>query len=174
MSRGIVSALNRAGGVALQSSAAISPVNYGGPLVGIDGGVLGVLVPLQGATVESYDSGIGFAVPWADVQRVVPRLEAGEVLRPGVLGVVPSADDPDDLDRGVRIEQVSPGSPADVAGVRAGWEVLRVGDARVRLGWELRRALSAYYAGDQLELVCRRADGTEVRLGVRLGEQPSQ
>ena len=69
VSEGIVSALGRIAGKAIQTDAKISPVNYGGPLVGLDGRVLGILVPAspdaEGATAgfEWYDSGIGFAVP---------------------------------------------------------------------------------------------------------------
>ncbi|MFP6701468.1 MAG: trypsin-like peptidase domain-containing protein, partial [Planctomycetaceae bacterium] len=73
LSVGIISALNRIWGRALQTDAKISPANYGGPLVDIRGQVIGVLVPLsqrrpgQTAGVEWYDSGIGFAIPMADI-----------------------------------------------------------------------------------------------------------
>src|SRR5256885_2038084 len=69
VSVGIVSALGRMYGKAVQTDAKVSPVNYGGPLVGIDGRVQGVLVPASprgdsdAAGVEWYDSGIGFAIP---------------------------------------------------------------------------------------------------------------
>ena len=69
MSVGVLSALDRIWGKAIQTDAKVSPNNYGGPLVDIRGRVLGVLVPLspQGhdevAGVEWYDSGIGFADP---------------------------------------------------------------------------------------------------------------
>ena len=72
VSVGIVSALDRIWGKAIQTDAKISPNNYGGPLVDIAGRVLGVLVPMspdgsgEVAGVEWYDSGIGFAVPLED------------------------------------------------------------------------------------------------------------
>ena len=47
MSVGIVSALDRIWGKAIQTDAKISPNNYGGPLVDIGGRVLGVLVPMS-------------------------------------------------------------------------------------------------------------------------------
>lgn len=78
VSVGIVSALARIWGKAIQTDAKISPNNYGGPLVDISGRVLGVLVPMspQGgaelAGVEWYDSGIGFAVPLESVMRSLP------------------------------------------------------------------------------------------------------
>ena len=85
MSVGIVSGLNRIWGKAMQTDAKISPSNYGGPLVDIRGRVLGVLVPLSPdkhedvAGVEWYDSGIGFAVPLAHVNTVLPRLSEGRI-----------------------------------------------------------------------------------------------
>ena len=69
MSVGVISALDRIFGKAVQTDAKISPVNYGGPLVDLDGRVIGVLVPAsprgdsETAGVEWYDSGIGFAIP---------------------------------------------------------------------------------------------------------------
>ncbi|HLQ38778.1 MAG TPA: trypsin-like peptidase domain-containing protein, partial [Planctomycetota bacterium] len=62
---GIVSAVRRQFGRALQIDAYTSPANYGGPVVDVLGRVLGIAVPLspagRDAGVEWYDSGIGFA-----------------------------------------------------------------------------------------------------------------
>jgi len=69
VSVGIVSALDRYDVKAVQTDANISPANYGGPLLSIDGRLIGVCVPLHPtnpkvtAGVEWYDSGIGFAIP---------------------------------------------------------------------------------------------------------------
>src|SRR5207244_7693933 len=67
MSVGVVSALGRVFGKAIQTDAKVSPVNYGGPLAHIDGRVLGALVPAtprgeaERAVLECDDSGSGFA-----------------------------------------------------------------------------------------------------------------
>ena len=80
VSAGILSATNRIWGKAIQTDAKISPANYGGALVDLAGRVQGVLVPLSpnhredAAGVEWYDSGIGFAIPVDDVNRIVPQL----------------------------------------------------------------------------------------------------
>ena len=93
MAVGILSALNRVWGKAIQTDAAVSPNNYGGPLVDVRGRVLGVLVPLspQGADelagVEWYDSGIGFAIPLEDIQNILPRWKKGEDLHAGRAGL---------------------------------------------------------------------------------------
>src|SRR5262249_28458348 len=66
---GILSATSRISGKAVQSDANTSPANYGGPLVDLDGRVIGICVPLtpgaqqEAAGAQWYDSGIGFAVP---------------------------------------------------------------------------------------------------------------
>ena len=93
MAVGILSALDRVWGKAIQTDAAVSPNNYGGPLVDIRGRVLGVLVPLspeaadEMAGVEWYDSGIGFAIPMEQIEKVLPRLKKGEDLYPGRAGL---------------------------------------------------------------------------------------
>ncbi|MEI6539945.1 MAG: serine protease, partial [Planctomycetota bacterium] len=46
VSLGIISALNRIHGMAIQTDAKVSPVNYGGPLVSLNGTIVGILVPL--------------------------------------------------------------------------------------------------------------------------------
>lgn len=171
VSLGIVSAVGRVGGRALQSSAAISPANYGGPLAGLDGSVLGVLVPLAldggMASVDVYDSGIGFAVPLSDVLAIVPRLSKGQVLRPGFLGVAP---DPTS-EGGVVLATVTDGSPARQAGLREGDVVLKVDGQPVENAWQLKRALARRHADDVLELEVRR--GTETRtVKVKLASPP--
>jgi serine protease Do len=90
MAVGILSALDRVWGRAIQTDAAVSPNNYGGPLVDVRGRVMGVLVPLspqaagEVAGMEWYDSGIGFAIPLEHIQQVLPRLKKGEDLYPGL------------------------------------------------------------------------------------------
>ena len=92
----------------IQSSAAISPVNYGGPLVAIDGAVFGLLVPLSPrggmAGVGLYDSGIGFAIPAPDLLRLAPKLAGGADLKAAYIGLVP---DDKHRDGGVRVAVAS-------------------------------------------------------------------
>src|SRR5205814_158981 len=67
VSVGIISAVNRIWGKAFQVDAKISPINYGGPVIDVQGRVQGILVPAspkgddEAAGYEWYDSGIGFA-----------------------------------------------------------------------------------------------------------------
>ena len=123
ISVGIISALNRVWGKAIQTDAKVSPNNYGGPLVDIRGRVLGVLVPMSPmgnnelAGVEWYDSGIGFAVPLEDINRALPRLEKGEDLHSGLLGI--SMKRGDMFADPAEIAAVQPKSPAYAAGFKA-------------------------------------------------------
>ena len=130
VSVGIVSALNRIWGKAIQTDAKVSPVNYGGPLVDIDGRVLGVLVPAsprgegETAGVEWYDSGIGFAIPLEDVFAVLPRLKEGKDLHRGRLGITPKTAELYGVPP--TIGTVAPESPAAKAGIKAGDVILEI------------------------------------------------
>ncbi len=162
VSVGVISALDRMQGKVLQTDAKISPVNYGGPLIDIRGRVLGVLVPMspQGsgpvAGVEWYDSGIGFAVPLAEVQRVLPRMAQGIDLEPGILGV--SMQRGDSYILPAQIEVVRPKSPAAEAGLAPGDRVVAIGAKNVQSQVQLRNALGRYYAGDTIKVVALRGE----------------
>jgi len=170
---GILSATSRAWGRAVQTDASVSPANYGGPLVDIEGRVIGILAPLPADTAgmnmgtELYDSGIGFAVPLEDVQRVLPRLKQGTDLSPGLLGITYRSRDPF---TGVpTIATVRAGSPAARAGLRPGDTIVAADGRPVTRIAELRHAIVPRYAGDSLDLVLERprADDAAERLTVR-------
>jgi len=157
---GILSATSRSWGRSVQTDASISPVNYGGPLIDISGRVIGILAPLPADTAgmnlgtELYDSGIGFAVPIADMLRVLPRLKNGETLSPGVLGIGYSARDP--FTGEARIATCRPGSPAAKAGLRAGDLIVAAEGQPVTRIAELRHLLAPRYAGDTVRLTVER------------------
>ena len=174
VSLGIISALNRAGGRAVQTDANISPANYGGPLLDIEGNVIGICVPLNprakgtGAGSEWYDSGIGFAVSLHELDHVIKRMAAGETLKAGLLGVVPS---PKLTDGGVELHQIAPGSPAAKAGLKKGDRITRVNGQEVTTAAEMRLALGRFLAGDKLTLTWQR-EGQELTAKVTLATGP--
>ena len=162
---GILSATNRAWGKAVQTDASVSPANYGGPLVDIAGRVIGVLAPLPAETAgmsagtELYDSGIGFAVPLEDILRVLPRLQAGETLAPGILGIGYASRDP--FTAAPLIATCRAGSPAAKAGLRAGDRIVEADGSPIARVAQLRHVLAPKYAGDAVDLVVERGEARQ-------------
>jgi serine protease Do len=160
ISVGIVSALSRIWGKALQTDAKISPVNYGGPLVDIEGRVLGVLVPLspqasgEVAGVEWYDSGIGFAIPMVDVYAALDRLKAGKDLLPGLMGITIKGHD---IYEGQPvIDRVRYGSPAHQAGLKEGDAIVELDGHLVKRQAQIRHVMGNKYAGENLTVKVQR------------------
>jgi serine protease Do len=158
---GIVSAVDRAWGRAVQTDASVSPANYGGPLVDIAGRVIGILAPLPADTAgmtqgtELYDAGIGFAVPLEDVLAVLPRMQRGEKLAAGILGVTWRSRDM--VNGEPVIASCRQGSPAAVAGLRPGDRVVRIGERAVTRIGEARHEVMPRRAGDTCAVVVERA-----------------
>ncbi len=163
VSVGVLSARNRIWGKAVQTDAKVSPSNYGGPLVDIRGRVMGVLVPLSPdaiaelAGAEWYDSGIGFAVPLADILQRLERLQSGKDIFPGLLGI--SFKDGDIYSSLPPIAAVSPRSPASDAGLKAGDQIVAVNGKPVSTQIQLKHALGPLDAGEKVQLSVTR--GTE-------------
>ncbi|HSW44642.1 MAG TPA: trypsin-like peptidase domain-containing protein [Phycisphaerae bacterium] len=165
---GIVSGLNRMSGLAIQTDARLSPGNFGGPLIDIQGRVLGICVsmslsdePIAG--VEWYDSGIGFAVPRPLLRVSVESLAVGHSLRRGLFGV--RLDSRPNMPLHVR--QVADPSPAMRGGMQAGDRILAVGGRPVKSYLDLKRAIRARRAGEWVDVRVRR-DGHDVDLRLML------
>ncbi len=157
MNVGIVSGLNRMSGLAIQTDAHLSPANFGGPLIDLEGRVLGICVPMGLADapiagVEWYDSGIGFAIPRRKVRESADDLAIGHNLRRGLIGV-----QLDSRSRGaVRVISVADPSPALRAGMLAGDEIIAVAGQGIRDYAELRRVIRARRAGEWIDVRIRR------------------
>ncbi len=157
---GIISAVDRIWGKAIQTDAAVSPNNYGGPLVDVRGRVVGLLVPMSPqsddelAGVEWYDSGIGFAVPSDDLLGIVARLKQGKDLRPGLLGITFSPGSV--LLLPARIRSVRPNSPAYQAKLQAGDVVVEMAGHPTARAADLKLRIARHYAGDTVRLAWMR------------------
>ncbi|WP_374562544.1 S1C family serine protease [Ideonella sp.] len=189
LTTGIVSALGREiesatrrmiRGV-IQTDAAINPGNSGGPLLDSAGRLVGVTTAIYSPSGAS--SGIGFAIPVDEVNRIVPRLiRDGRMVRPalGISGGPPSLTRSLELPTGVALVGVTSGGPAQ----RAGLEPFRRGrDGRVVQGDvitavndeavtdldDLLTALERYRPGDKVTLSLWRGGQTR-KLAVTLGE----
>lgn len=162
VSLGIISAVGRIWGKAIQTDAKISPINYGGPLIDMDGRVQGILIPAspsgEGETAgfEWYDSGIGFAIPMEDVLAMLPRLKEGKDLNRGMLGISMKSNDiysvlPE-------IGKVAKNSAAARAGLQAGDIITEVdGKPVVRMA-QVQHILGTKYEGEKVSLKIKRGD----------------
>jgi S1-C subfamily serine protease/acetyl esterase/lipase len=168
MSLGIVSALDRIWGKAIQTDAKVSPVNYGGPIVDVHGRVQGILVPAsprgqdETAGFEWYDSGIGFAIPLEDVLAVLPRLKEGKDLKRGLLGI--TLQSPDIYGAIPVVGSVAPDSAAAKAGIQAGDTILEIDGHKVVRQAQILHLLGGKYEGDQVAVKIKRGD-KEMDLG---------
>lgn len=153
---GVVSATDRIQGKAFQVDAKTSPNNYGGPVLDIDGNVIGIVTPLspeQSTDVaghEWYDSGIGFAVPVSDVLNKIDILSSGTDLASGILGVNVLAKN--SFQGPITISGVPAKSPAREAGILPG-DVLESVDGNT-IEWQnqLKHVLGKKYAGDKVQV----------------------
>ena len=168
VSVGIISATDRIWGKAIQSDAKISPTNYGGPMIDLQGNVQGILVPAsprsegETAGLEWYDSGIGFAVPLEDVFAVLPHVEAGgKDLKNGIVGV--NMKSGDEFSVAPEVGSVLPGSAAEKGGIKAGDVVKSIDGKEVANFAQMRHRLGTKYEGDSVSLVVLR-DGKEEKI----------
>jgi 2-alkenal reductase len=153
----------------IQTDAAINPGNSGGPLLDSRGRVVGVNSAIRSATQSN--SGIGFAVPVNTVKRVVPDLiEMGRYDYP-YLGVTSNpvftlAKLADELGlsvtEGVLVAEVTPGEPADRAGLRGGDRDVVVDGVPIRAGGDIIMAIDGNQVRDFDELIAYLVRETEV------------
>ena len=163
VSTGILSAVDRLDGIALQTDARVSPAFYGGPLLDLYGNVLGVLIPAvaEGGAPDAtswYDSGIAFAIPATIIRKKIDRLKSGEDIKKGLIGIVLKAKDPYDND--TELAAVRTRSPAESAGLEPGDEIVAVAGTRVNRHQEIKQVLGRFDAGETIAIRYRRGEQT--------------
>ncbi len=153
VSVGIVSAVNRMMGNAIQTDAKLSPVNYGGPLLDSAGRLLGICVPMaqqpgELAGIDLYDAGVGFAIPGWRVHAIAEQLIQGVSVHRGWLGMVV---DPHN-EHGVQIAQTADPSPLRSAGAEPGDLITHINDQPIRHYGQLVKALYMIPAGEDVQV----------------------
>jgi S1-C subfamily serine protease len=162
---GIISALNRTLqldsevflNALIQTDAAISSGNSGGPLINLRGEVVGVNTAVANGGFNSSANNIGFAIGVAEVTRVAEILRATKdgVSRPqGFLGI--SLGSRNDGGSGAVIGEVTSGSPAAVAGLEVGDIVLEINDQPITGDTSLVAIIRDSAPGDEVEIVVER------------------
>lgn len=171
---GIVSAVDQAipeGGSAravLQTDAAINPGNSGGPLVDREGQVIGINVSIF--SLSGANDGVGFAVPIDIAHDIAQRVVAGEEIQSAYLGV--SLGQVETGQAGALVEQVTPGTGADEAGIQPGDLVISIDGAPVQSGGDLAAQIQTHQPGDTVDLEVVR-DGEQTTISVTLSERPA-
>ena len=179
VTRGIVSALDRtivtASGALdglVQTDAAISSGNSGGPLVDALGQVGGINTAVARGDATIAASNIGFAISVGEALPIIESLRDhadGEPRDEGYLGV--GLDDRRDGGQGAIIAQVEEGTPADAAGLLPGDIVISVDGAPIEGGAGLVAAVRDQEPGDELEIQVVRG-GEIVTVSVVLTGRP--
>jgi len=158
----------------LQTDAAINPGSSGGPLLDLDGKVIGINTAIASKSGDS--SGVSFSIPANLVKRIARQLlEQGKVTR-GYLGVqLAAAIEPAlalrlGLQRvnGAFVEIVHPNTPAAQAGLRPGDVILKLEDVTLRDENHLINLISELPPGQRVRLSYwreRRLFTTEVTIG---------
>lgn len=188
VTRGAVSALGRRAPQAnmvadyIQTDAAINPGNSGGPLVNVRGQVVGIntwIVPGSGPGGEGASIGIGFAVPSNTVRHVMDDLvKNGKVTR-GWLGVAVNVLTSDMAKQfnvpdtsGALVEDVTPDSPADKAGLKSGDVIRKLNGETIADSTQLTSMVTNMTPGAVATLDIVR-DGKPSTVKVTLGERPA-
>jgi len=168
VTQGIVSALDRtivtsSGALdgLVQTDAAISSGNSGGPLVNALGEVVGINTAVARGDATVAATNIGFAISVGEALPIVESLREqadGAARDEGYLGV--GLDDRRDGGQGAIIAQVEAGTPAAAAGLEEGDIVIAVEGAAIDGGAGLVAAVRDQEPGDELEIQILR--GNEV------------
>jgi putative serine protease PepD len=150
---------------AVQTDAALNHGNSGGPLLDLDGHVVGMNAQIASDT--GANTGIGYAIPIETVRSIADQLIDSGKVEHAYLGVRV-----DDADGGAHIAEVVNGGPADKAGLEQDDVVTEVDGEAVSSGDELRLAVENHKPGDEMTLTVKR-DGDTKTITVTLGTRPA-
>src|SRR5215831_12394297 len=180
---GIVSALGRSPGIEgyedfIQTDASIKPGNSGGPLVDLQGRIVGINTAIVAPT--GVNVGIGFAVPINMARLVMDQLISGGEIKRGRIGVAIQDLTPDIAQalgtthtQGAVIARVEQGSPAERAGLRTNDLVVAVNGAPIHNGAELKNRVGLSRIGDAVDLTVVRG-ASERTVAVRIDQFAAQ
>ena len=159
---------------AIQIDASINPGNSGGPLFDASGAVIGINSSIKSLATSSDGQagsiGLGFAIPSDLVVSIADQLIASGTASHGMLGVTVKAATTtvgSDTYVGAEVQDVSAGSGASAAGIRAGDVIVKVEGQEVTSPKQLIGYVRRYKAGDTVTMTIVR-DGATQDVSVRI------
>ena len=176
----------------IQTDGVLSPGNAGGPLLDATGRVIGVNSQIE-ADGPQGSVGMGFAVPIDTAKKIIPELKKSGRVDRGYLGVSTATIDKSlsgldlPVKQGALVQSVTPGSPADKAGLRAGDISASVNGSPIQLGGDiiteidgkairsnddLTAAVAGRRPGDKVTITFKR-DGKDKTVEVTLADRPA-
>jgi len=178
---GIISALNRTltddnGALdgLIQTDAAISSGNSGGPLINLNGQVVGINTAVANGDRSTAANNIGFAIGVAEVNRVTKLLRAdagGTPRSQGYLGI--SLGDREDGGAGAVISEVQADSPAEKAGIKVNDIVLEINGQSITGQGALIAIVRDSAPGDVIKIKVERG-GVAKNLTATLDARPNE
>lgn len=185
VTQGIVSATGRSNvGIEayedfIQTDAPINPGSSGGPLINMNGEVIGINTAIATAGIGQF-SGVGFAVPSNLIKTMLPKLLKGEKIIRGQLGVI-IQDLNDDLAKqfdlkensGVLVADVQKNSAAQEAGLKSGDVITKYDGKNVTDSSELRNLVASTAPGSEVKLKILR-NKKEINLSTQISAEASE
>jgi serine protease Do len=159
-----------------QTDAAINPGNSGGPLINVRGEIIGINSLVYGGSGSESRQGLGFAIPANTARRVLEAIIKTGRVPHGYLGIM--TPDPELAARmslpqidGAYVISVTPGSPADKAGIVQGDIITALGSHPIHNFSELRTQAAGLEAGSSVQITLER--GTQpMTVTADIVEQP--
>lgn len=156
----------------LQTDTAINSGNSGGPLCNSNGEVIGITnMKIASSSVE----GMGFAIPIEVAISYADKYIDGEDITRPYLGIsmYDVTNRYDSTSKGIYIESVESGSPADKAGLQKGDVIIEINNVKVESSAYLKYELYKHSPGDEITIKYNR-DGKEYTTKVKLGSNTNK
>ncbi|WP_137723496.1 S1C family serine protease [Prescottella subtropica] len=154
---------------ALQTDAAINPGNSGGALVDMDGKLIGINTAIATAGGQGGSIGLGFAIPVDQARRIADELAKTGKATQAIVGVQVSARDT--TTGGAAVVDVTPGGPADKAGIPKGVVITKVDDRIITTGDSLIAAIRSHAPGDKVQVTYKDPSGATKTVEAQLAGQ---
>jgi serine protease Do len=161
----------------LQTDAAVNPGNSGGPLVNLDGQVVGINAAIK--TRSGGFQGVGLAIASNLLKGIMAQLLKDGSVRRGYLGLQMQDVEDDEIaarlglkeTKGVVVTLTVEGAPAEKGGVRDGDVIVAMAGKSIRDSRQLQSVVATQPLGKPVEVVVVR-DGKPLAVQVKIEEQP--